>query len=383
MIEITQKDKCCGCEVCKNVCPQKCIYMKEDEEGFRYPVIDKEKCTNCHLCEKKCPILHEVNNNYIPTVKCYAAYNRNDETLKKSSSGGIFFLLSEQIIKNNGVVYGVVQNSTFEICFERASTIEECERFRGSKYLQAEIGKAYILAKKDLLQGKPVLFSGTPCQIAGLYSFLGKDYNQLYTCDVVCHGVPSNAVYRKFIAYIESKYKKTVANIKWRDKVKGWGPNRITIYFSDNSVITTTSQDNIFQKGFLDNIYLRQSCYNCLYARLPRIGDISLADFWGYDDKFINENNNKGLSAVVISTQKGIEILEKIKPQIYFHEVEIEYLKQRSRHVYCHPEENKQREDFFKDFQKMKFEKVAKKYKMKSSQLVKFIKKVKRRIIRK
>lgn len=205
MIKLVEKSNCCGCEVCVNVCPQKCIKMVEDEEGFRYLDIDYKKCIDCGLCEKRCPVLKEAKKDYIESLEFYAGYNKNDEILKQSSSGGIFWLLAQNIIKNNGIVYGVIQNSTYDVCFQRATNLEECTKFRGSKYLQAKVNGIYRLVKEDLDKGCKVLFSGTPCQIAGLYNYLNKKYDNLYTCDVVCHGVPSNKVYRKFIEYIEQK----------------------------------------------------------------------------------------------------------------------------------------------------------------------------------
>lgn len=174
MIEINEKEKCCGCEACSNICPQNCIIMVEDKEGFRYPKIDKEKCINCHLCEKVCPLKKEPEKETLENLKFYAAYNNDDIQLKNSSSGGIFFLLAKKFLKENGVVYGVVQDSTYDVKFMRATTEEECRKMQGSKYLQAIVGDIYNKAKKDLEQGKSVLFSGTPCQIAGLYKVIRK-----------------------------------------------------------------------------------------------------------------------------------------------------------------------------------------------------------------
>lgn len=208
----------------------------------------------------------------------------------------------------------------------------------------------------------------------------GKDYNNLYTIDVVCHGVPSNKVYKKFIENLERKKKNKVRNIRWRDKIKGWGPNRITIFFEDGEKNTTTSRQNRFQTGFLNNLYLRNSCYQCRYARLPRISDISLADFWGYDGKLLDENKNKGISAVIISTKKGQDIFNEIKENLTYHGVEENYLTSRSRHVYLHPEENTQRDYFFKDLDKMSFNRLSKKYKMKNSETLFYINRLKAKI---
>lgn len=383
MIKLSNKANCCGCEVCVNICPQKCIKMIEDSEGFRYLEIDYNKCIDCGLCEKRCPFIKEAKKDYIKSLEFYAGYNKDNDILKQSSSGGIFWLLAQNIILKNGIVYGVTQNDTYDVCFQRATKIEQCINFRGSKYLQAKINGIYKMVKEDLENKSVVLFSGTPCQIAGLYNYLNKKYDNLYTCDVVCHGVPSNKVYNKFIKYIEDKNKKKVKNIKWRDKVCGWGPNRITIYFDDNSSITTTSKNNMFQNGFLNNLYLRPSCYECKYAKLPRIGDISLADFWGYEGNLKQINNNKGISAIIISSDNGKKLFNEIKDNIEYHEVTEEFLTTRSRHSYKPPIKNNRRDEFFKDINKKNFYRLAKKYKMKNSKTNEVIAKIKRKIKKK
>lgn len=384
MLEIKDKSECCGCEACANICPNHCITMVEDEEGFRYPKIDKEKCVNCGLCEKVCPIKNEVKkDDNLSKLQFFAAYSKENKILQKSSSGGIFSLLANYVLEKKGIVYGVTQEGTYDVKFIRVDKEEELEKLRGSKYLQAKVNNIYSQVIQDLKTDRYVLFSGTPCQVAALYKTLGKNkYEKLFTTDVVCHGVPSNAVYRTYIAEMEKKFKKKVVAIKWRDKSYGWGPNRVTLYFDDNSKYTTISRENPFQTGFLDNIYLRPSCYKCLYAKLPRIGDISLADFWGYDGKLLEENDNKGISAIIVSSEKGAELFESIKEDLIWEEVNEKYLTDRCRHAYIHPEENSERENFFKDFKNMKFKKLARKYNMEKPMVMKVLKKIKRKVIR-
>lgn len=384
MIDIKEKSNCCGCEACVNICPQKCITMQEDDEGFRYPVVDKEKCIECGLCENTCPILKKCENkDLLNKTEFLAAYNKDDYILKNSSSGGIFWIIAQYFFEHKGIVYGVIQENTYSVKFIRATNVTEAEKIRGSKYLQAKINNIYIKVKNDLEDDKLVLFSGTPCQIAALYKFLKKDYLNLFTIDVVCHGVPSNKVYKKYIDYVEKNKKHKVTNIKWRDKKDGkWGPNKITLYFDDGSTSTTISRENPFQVGFLENLYLRPSCYTCKYAALPRIADISLADFWGYDKEFLEKNNNKGISIVIISTIKAKDLINKLKDKMNIHSVEEEYVKSKSRHVYIHPLENSKREEFFKDLDIISFKKISKKYKMRNVEIVKFLKKVKRKILK-
>lgn len=365
MIKIENKIQCCGCQACVNICPKKCIKMKLDKEGFEYPVVDEEKCIHCGLCEKVCHMhgdeIYEMNEP-VKQLEFYAAYNKDIETMKKSSSGGIFWLLVQKIIEKKGIVYGAIQDSLYEVKHIRADNLEKAQKMRKSKYLQSHINDTYQMVKEDLRKGKYVLFSGTPCQIAGLYSFLGENQKKLYTCDVVCHGVPSIKVFKQYIECTEKKKKVKVKDICFRDKIHGWGPNYVSLKLENGKKISNVSIENTFQLGFLQNIYLRPSCYSCRYARLPRIGDISLADFWGYNGPLQKNNKNRGLSAIIISTQKGKELFEMIKSNIEYHEVEKEFLTSKSRHVYIHPEVNSQREEFFKDFNNMDFETLTKKY---------------------
>lgn len=295
-------------------------------------------------------------------TRFYAAYNNNDEILKDSSSGGIFWLLVELIIANNGVVYGAVAEHHFNILHKRGENIEQCKAFRKSKYLQSDMGNCYKEAWKDLKEGRTVLFSGTPCQIAGLYSFLGKTYDNLITCDVVCHGVPSNTAFKKWLEDLSVEHESHPVSMIWRDKRKGWGPNYISYKFENQKEWCVTSQNNLFQKGFLDNLYLRPSCYSCRYASLPRIADISLADFWGYKGSLSIPNQNKGLSIVIASTEKGKSLFESFKNRILYEEVSEDFVKMCSRHVWKHPKRNPFRSFFFKRLKNESFTRSATHY---------------------
>lgn len=363
MIEIKEKSKCCGCNACLNICPKNCIKMEYDSEGFLYPVVNKDLCIDCNLCNNVC---HLVNNKKLKNDneirKFYAAYNKNLNILKDSSSGGVFWLMVEEIIKNNGVVYGVEQSSTFIVRHSRSESLKESEKFRKSKYLQSDIGECFKEIKKDLKDNRIVLFSGTPCQVAGLYSYLNNDYENLYTCEVICHGVPSRAVLKKYIDEINNKFNSNVRNIIWRDKINGWGPNHVSLELDDGRKISSISQKNIFQKGFLDNIYLRPSCYECKYAKLPRIADISLADFWGYEGNLIEDNNNNGISLVIVSSANGEKLFGSIKMNLFYHAVDEDYAKSKSRHSYLPPKKNGDRKRFFKDLNTYKFSKLVDKY---------------------
>jgi len=363
MIEIMNKGKCSGCGACRNVCPVNCIRMELDQEGFLYPVVDKEKCTKCGLCNKVCHLENRFSRNDNEECLFFCAYNNEIEITRDSSSGGIFWLLVEDtIIEKSGVVYGVVLKNNFYVTHERAETLEKCKDFRKSKYLESDTGLVYQNVKRDLDNKKFVLFSGTPCQIAGLYSFLQKDYDTLLTCEVVCHGVPSKVVFDKYIKELNEENNDLAVSINWRDKRIGWYPNMVSIQFGSANEIVSSSAQNPYQKGFLKNLYLRPSCYECPYARLPRISDISLADFWGYEGLLKELNQNNGLSIVILSSEKGKTAFRRIKDKCKTEVVEKDYVMLKSRHSHSKPIYNKYREAFFKELNKTSFKKLAKKY---------------------
>lgn len=226
MIEIKEKVECCGCQACYNICPKNAIEMVADEKGFKYPKVNKDKCINCGLCEKVCPILNKKTIENEPKV--YACYNKNDEIRMKSSSGGIFTLIAEEIIKRDGVVCGAAFDEQYGLSHQFVESIEDLEKLRTSKYFQSSIEDTYRKTKEYLLNGRYVLFTGTPCQIEGLLSYLGKQYDKLYTQDIICHGVPSPKVWRKYVDYRLSIDKKIPQSINFRDKKQqGWR----TIFF--------------------------------------------------------------------------------------------------------------------------------------------------------
>lgn len=340
--ELKGGDKCCGCAACSDVCPQSCITMKYKKEGFYYPVVDASMCVDCKLCSKVCPMCNELAND-MPQV--YAAFSKDEFLLKKSSSGGLFSELSTAFLnKYNGIVWGASLDEDFCVKHIHITSSEELSVLRGSKYQQSSTEGIYKTIEETIKNRKYVLFSGTPCQIAALYSYLQTknldNSKYLYTIEVVCHGVPSREVFIKYLTYLEGCYSTRPVSINWRSKTEGWGPNHITIKYEDGSITDTTSLNNPYQKGFLDNVYLRPSCYNCSFARLPRVADISLADFWGYDGKLIECNNNRGISLAAVSTKKGQELFGAIINSLVIEEVTVEYAKSKSRHFWIHPLEN-------------------------------------------
>ena len=319
MIKIARKEECTGCHGCYNVCPKKCIDMKFDDEGFLYPSVDSDKCVECGLCEKVCPIIHtvEVENEPI-AVGCY---NKDEKIRMESSSGGIFTLLSELVIQSGGVVFGAEFDENYNVRHSYVDNMEDLHKFRGSKYVQSTIGSSYYDTKQFLEQGRQVLFSGTPCQIAGLKRYLQKDYDNLICQDIVCHGVPSTYVWEHYKNFIANG--RTISGIKFRDKSTGWKTYSLKINFDDGSSYKDIGNENSYIKGFVKDFYLRPSCYECKYKTLHRESDITLADFWGIEANAPELDDNKGTSLIFLNSDKGKEYFERIKEKIIFRIVDI------------------------------------------------------------
>lgn len=359
MIEVKEKDKCCGCHACYNICPQNAIEMKEDEKGFKYPYIDKEKCVNCGLCERACPILNKSKINNEP--KAYACINKNDHIRSESSSGGIFTLLAENILSKSGVLFGVTFDENMKVKHYMIDKQEDLYKFRGSKYVQSQIRDTYKLAKSKLDEDKYVLFTGTPCQIEGLKSYLKKNYDKLYTQDIVCHGVPSPLVWDKYKKNIENKYKDRIVEFSFRNKEKSWKSYDLSIKFASGKNINEKASNNLYMKAFLKDICLRDSCYNCTFKSMNRISDITLADFWGIQKVKPDFDDDKGTSLVVINSEKGKELFESIKSNIRYEEVNIhEAIKYNPSMIKSVPLPNT-RETFFRDIHDIDIENAIKK----------------------
>lgn len=378
MINIENKKDCSGCSACYSICPSNAIELVDDEIGFKYPKVNSDKCVNCGLCEKVCPI--KKKENIDKKTKAYAVVNKNEEIRRKSSSGGIFTLLAEEIIKNNGVVFGVRFDEHFNVIHSYTETLEALKDFRGSKYVQSVIGDSYKKAKEFLEKGRLVLFTGTPCQIEGLKSFLQKDYKNLYTQDLICHGVPSPKVWRKYMEFRRKKDSNEPIEINFRNKDNGW--KRFNIKFDYQTTEYKNSLDkDIYMNVFLKDVCLRDSCYDCNFKKFNRNSDITLADFWGINNINPNFDDDKGTSLVIINSVKGTDLFEKIKNQIIYEETRLEEAIKYNSAMIKSVSQNKSREDFFKDLDKLEFDVLVKKYIKNTNIFVRFLKKIKNKII--
>ena len=378
MIEINKKSNCCGCEACVNICPQKCITMVEDEEGFRYPVIDKEKCINCGLCEKNCQYIEKINKHN--NAKVYACTIKDTINLKHSTTVALFFELSKVVILDGGIVYGAVYDGNMEVKHSVATNINDLEKMRSSKYVQSKIGNIYSDVKKYLNNNKTVLFSGTPCQIAGLYKFLKKDYENLITIDVICHSVPSPKVYKDYIQNIEKKYNSKVTNINFRKKEKGWLNPYTEINFEDNNInyLKPSIQDEWY-RIFISHLTTRPSCNNCLYTSIDRVSDITIGDFWGIDKIKPEIKFDNGVGKVFLNTLKGESLFNKVKNIYDIYEMN---MKDAIRPNLIHPPEKHPLKDkYFKYYKKYGYTRSYKKF-VKENYYKKLLRKIKRKIIR-
>lgn len=314
MIQITDKHDCCGCEACAQRCPRQCIAMRVDHEGFLYPEVDVSHCINCGLCEKVCPQLNVKKED--TSLQIVAAKAKDSEVQMHSSSGGLFSLLAEQTLQENGVVFGARFDNVWQVVHDCTETIEGLAPFRKSKYVQSRIGDAFRKAESYLKAGRKVLFTGTPCQINGLRLFLRKDYENLLAVDIACHGVPSPKVWSRFLKeYVSDELLQHVAGVDFRDKTDGWEDYRFTVTIEDDGKQTKLSEkagQNIFMRAFLSHLIMRPSCEYCR-AKEGHLSDLTIGDFWGIAQSLPQFYDKRGVSVVVVRSLKGAKALENLK----------------------------------------------------------------------
>lgn len=296
MISIKDKEACCGCGACVQRCPKQCITLHEDSEGFLYPVADASVCINCGLCEKVCPVINQHTAH--EPLQTFAAKNSNEAVRAASSSGGVFTMLAESVIKSGGVVFGAAFDQQWKVVHTCATTIGGLQKFRGSKYLQSQTNNTFKEAEAYLKQGRQVLYSGTPCQVAGLKRYLRKDYDNLLTVDFICHGVPSPGVFR---TYLRDEINRHSAR-------QGGGKNTVLLSYSPLN-------KDLFMRGFLRDLYLRPSCYACPAKQLKSGSDITLGDFWGIETLLPELDDDRGISAVTANTEKGRALLQELNAE--------------------------------------------------------------------
>lgn len=365
MIEIKDKRDCTGCGACLNACPLRIIKMEEDNDGFIYPKINVEDCIDCHLCEKCCPMLKgesEVGESYVGYPRFYAGQLRSKKDLLEVSSGGAFWAFSQTIIDSGGIVYGAVQEDVDHIYHVRAENLDGIKKIRRSKYFQSDTVLTFQQVKEDLKNGLTVLYSGTGCQIAGLKGYLNKVYDNLITCDVVCHGVPSRKVWNAYRKEKEEREGKKIIDLVFRDKSAGWSHNQYKITYDDCSVEKESSTQQLFHAGYLSGLFYRPSCGCCRFASLPRVADITLADYWRYEGRFRKPGCDLGVSLITVNNEKGHMLLQQSAKYMDYDVTERNLALSSCKHLDEHPSENPDRANFFSAFHEEGYYVAASKY---------------------
>lgn len=355
------KDDCCGCTLCSTVCPKQAITMKPDVMGFLYPDIDETKCIDCGKCVRFCNFKEDYKTAFaFDKPIAYGGRHKNLKEVAKSQSGAAFVALSDYILAEGGIVYGVGYKDFFRAAHKRATTYEERDEFRGSKYVQSDMTGIYELIKADLIDGKKVLFSGTPCQVAAVASFIGDKElrNNLFLMDIICHGVPGPFMWRDYLRFLESKEKQKLTSVNFRDKkYKGWHASVESFTFEHTNIHT-----KVYNDFFYRQINLRYSCGKCPYTNFRRVSDITVSDFWGVEkSKAANlGTDNKGCSLFLVNTEKGKRWFDSVKSELDFVPVDLGECVQPQL---LHPAKlHKKRDKFEEDYVKFGFAYVRRKY---------------------
>ena len=372
MIEINEKKtNCCGCSGCVQACPRKCIFMYEDEEGFPYPEIDPAECIGCGICDGVCPVENKESLSHKEDrYPIFAGgWHKDEEIRAASSSGGAFSLFADYVLSKNGLVYGCALDKNLKaqhICVDKPSDLN---KLRGSKYVQSSLEEVYSDVKKNIKEGRMVLFTGTPCQTAGLYSFIGNErYENLYTVDFICHGVPSPHIFKTYISELEKELGTKISSFSFRSKDHGWNQSGLqlgTSYTTDDgrSFRNYPAFRDPFMNGFLDDAYLRPICYECPFkGRDIGYADFTIADFWGVNRVNPSLNDKKGTSLVLIMNRHAESLWESVKDRFEYAIVREDKALRNNRTIFASAERRKNRDCFFEDYHNKGYGYVKKKY---------------------
>lgn len=316
------EDKCCGCTACYAVCTKNCIKMVRNNEGFLYPYIDNDKCIGCNLCEKVCPILNKKNGSF--PIRSVVIRAKNEETVLNSASGGFTTPLANYVIKNDGLVFGAILDDSNIVKHVKIDNTKNVHLIRGSKYVQSNLNNSYQEIREYLINGKQVLFIGTPCQVYGLKNFLLQDYENLITVDLVCKGVASPKFWGNYLRNKEKTENSKINHINFRKKNRGYHSTDMEIQFENNSIYAENKTD-YFMRSYINSICMRKSCYQCNFKGLERCSDFTIFDAW-HAAKYtsIKKDDDKGYTNVLIHTQKGEKVLNNISNQIFIYESNME-----------------------------------------------------------
>ena len=362
---------CSGCGACVARCPKKCLRLKTDQDGFYYPeMINRDACIDCELCSKVCPFENTISNE--KTSHFYAAYSTDPNKINNSSSGGIFPEIANMVLADNGKVYGAYLDENHKLFHIGISDVLDLPKLLGSKYLQSDTRNTFQECKEDLQNSRLVLYTGTPCQIQGLKNYLGKEYANLYTLDVICHGVPSPKMFEGYIDFLERKHKAKLVDICFRDKKRNkWSITlRYTMEFPNGKrrnfyLISKLSE---YFVAFLGGHISRESCYRCPFSSLVRPGDITMGDFWGYQATRPELRHDEGLSILLVNTEKGKELIRRCEQKgVVFNEIDENSVRQsENKNLYFPTKRPLSREMVYKELNSYGFDFISKKYFRKS-----------------
>lgn len=359
-MKLCSEEQCSGCGACVNICPQKCITMKRNYQGFDYPSIDEDDCINCGQCEKVCHAVLQSYEERTPSVFSVAMKN-DDATLKKSSSGGAAYILSKKFIEDGGIVFGAAYTDGLHVEHICVSDVQELERLQGSKYVQSSTGSCFSDVRKALKSGMRVLYFGTPCQIHGLYAFLqNANTDSLFTCDLLCGGVPSPGLFEKYIAELKTHTKSDFDYYNFRSKRYGYGYGYLIQAISDGKEKILTGHNSSFIKT-IGAGYIRQSCIGCRFGSLSRVGDVTIGDFWNLNVRF--DLWTKGVSLLFVNTNKGKSLVTNLQDDVYIDERTVdEAKKSQSCSLTGSKKKPKDYEAFYKDCFVMSWNELSQKY---------------------
>lgn len=373
---------CTGCHVCASICPKNCIQMQETGEGFLFPVIDTAKCIQCSRCEKVCPVLQKLKGDQ--HTLAFAVKSKNSDERENSTSGGVFPLLAEWTLNKGGIVFGAAYDEDFAVRHVAVADRKMLCLLQGAKYTQSVIGTSFREAEKELKSGRQVLFSGTPCQCAGLKSYLGKDYDNLLLVDLICHGVPSPKVWQNYIDYRSLKENggKRPVKINMRSKSSGWSRYGYSTEFDygNGKVTRIHNSQDLFMKAFVGNICLRSSCSDCKAKGVERCTDVTLGDYWGIWNQHPEFDDNKGTSVVFVHSQKGRMIMEQLQDEMDCLEVEIEDAYKENGSLINSSAAHPARAEFFERVTADNFEELIHKYFPQESRRAGILQKIRSRL---
>lgn len=361
-IKILNKKDCTGCRACEQICPVKAISMKEDDEGFITPKVDEERCIKCGLCKKTCGQIDRFyNKNNLEERKFLGVRPKEKEIAKNSTSGGIAYLISKMVIEENGIVFGSAYDENLMPYQKYVKDKKELQQLRGSKYVTSDTKKTFSQVKEFLEEGKKILYIGVPCQIGGLKKFLKKDYENLYTIDIICHGVPSQKIFKKYLENEEKKLREKIISYTARSKSKvAWGMGYCAEIKTKNKIKYKKADFDPYYTAFLKGKVNRECCYECKYANLD--GDITLGDLWGIEQFDYDFYDKNGVSLAIVNTIKGEKIFNKVKNLVeyrQYNEQQVTKFNGNLKHPTTRPQN---REIIYKQLDEMSFEEYSKKY---------------------